>query len=158
MILLPNSGSFVVRRWAGAIVTYGNQIGLHMAWSFFSPNPWNMTYVKYQVQFRDQGAKELRDAITHFVPPGKIEAISTASQRRQFLTNRILALDPDRLENILIRWICKSHSGSTHVDFARYSLQQPTLDQALESSAGSFRGLFVEQKDFERLFSCNAKT
>lgn len=152
--MLPNSSSFFVRRWAAAIVSYGNQIGLHMAWNFYSPDPAHMMYFKYQVLFLDDYGVELGGAVENFVPPEITKIAMNSSQRRQLYSMRYFVLANDRIEDLLVPWVCRNHPGSSHVLVSHFFIQQPNLDKALSAPLDSFRGLFVEQKNYARKFSC----
>ena len=126
MVIMPNANSFASRQFRDVVYPYSNVMGLTVGWSFFSPDPAHVLYLRYVVYFKDQD----RESIEGYFPKEKNKAATDVRGKRDWTVMRFMLLDHKRLGVLMAPWICRQNPGAESV-YLEYVMETvPPMDEA----------------------------
>lgn len=129
ILVMPNANSFLGRQLSEWFYPYGNAVGLNVGWSFFSPDPANVLYLRYVVYFQNAD----KEAYEGFFPREKNRPASTVQGKRDLAVLRFMLLDHKRLGVLMGPWLCRQHKGAESV-YMEYMMETvPPIDLAQTS-------------------------
>lgn len=126
MIVLPNGMSFFARKVQPYVFSYANSVGLNVGWSFFSPDPANVLYLRYVVYFKDPDKESVED----FFPKEKNKAATSIRGKRDWTVMRFMLLDHKRLGVLMAPWICRQYKDAENVNLEYVMETVPPIDEA----------------------------
>lgn len=128
MIVMPNAFSFLGRQLP-LIYPYANAMGLNVGWSFFSPDPAHVLYLRYVVYFQDSD----KESVEGFFPKEKNHSATDIRGKRDWTVMRFMLLDHKRLGVLMGPWICRQYPGAENV-YMEYVMETvPPIDAAQTS-------------------------
>ncbi len=153
VVVLSNGGSYLGRSWQSYLLPYANNLGLNATWSFFAPDPAHTMYFEYVIEYADG-----RESSRGFFPPERQAFVNDTSARRLLYAMRYLILDPQKMDILLIPWLCRSHPDADRV-FIKHLIQKiPSLDLAVLRMGESVESLREEIKTTQSESSCQRGT
>lgn len=157
VIIMSNGGSFMGRLFQRAVTPYANATGFNASWNFFSPDPAHTMYLRYQVYFNNENGEELKEPLEAFFPALKNLGTFDPTQRRELYMMHYLILNPERLEKMLVPYICKTNpeASSIRIDFVVESIAP--LDQAAILKQESMAELSKHQDYLKKEFPCHVE-
>lgn len=144
IILMPNAGSFLGRRYVKYVAPYANVVGLNSSWNFFSPDPVQTFYIKYFVEFFDSEGDTIKDPIVGFFPQEGNQGVMDINRRRELYVMRFMVIAPNRLQALFAPWLCRQYPEATAVHIEQVIETVAALDEALTMSHSSLKDLSKE--------------
>ncbi len=114
ILLLPNYGSFLGRRYLQPFAMWGNLLVLNTSWNFFSPDPAHIMYFRYHLNFEDG-----REVQGLFPSEGEVPT-ADLRRRRDLYLMRFLAIQPSRIDRYLAPWLCRLEPGVRDLSLTHY--------------------------------------
>ncbi len=130
ILLMPNSGSILGRRWGNLIAPYANSIGMNATWEFFSPDPPQPFYFNYSVYFETEDGEEKRPPVEGFFPEWRTERTLHPNKIRLKNTVRFFALTRTSVEQTFIGYLCRRYPEANRVKVRQVLEMVPPLEQA----------------------------
>jgi hypothetical protein len=155
IIIMPNGGSYLVRRFGSYLLPYANTLNLNTPWNFFSPDPAHIMYFKYTVYFRDDFLNDIKDPIEGYFPAGKEQGAYSASERRELYAMRYMIIDPKRVEKFLGPWLCSQNPGASGIKLEHIVDTIPPLDRAVSQKSTEVKDMGEEIEIINRDFDCH---
>ncbi len=129
-------------------------MGINYNWSFFSPSPPSALYFRYDVAYETESGDELKP-MESFVFPDESKISSFDNGKRRFSTaQRFFNLQRDALRELFIPWVCKNHSGASHVYVSTETVDLLTIETAQLNSESPLSELYQKHKTEAQRFSC----
>lgn len=153
LLVLPNGASYLARNIPGVFVDYANQLGMNTSWNFYSPDPAHPMYYQYTIYFD----VEDKEPFVDFIPPQKEQIVTNSSDRRMLYAMRYLALDSNRLEGVLLPYLCRKFSNSSRIVIQHHVLLLPNLEKAQVNRTRPLKELIVTNTSTSRDYQCEAQ-
>ena len=131
MIVLGNGSSFLGRYFEPIFNQVANTVGLNTTWNFFSPDPAHTMYLKYFVFFEDDYGKTVKEPVEAFYPDEKDQADFSLNKKRDSYAMRFIVVDPLRVQNLFVPWVCHKHPGASKVQVELIVNRIPSLDKVV---------------------------
>lgn len=155
MIVMGNGHSFLGRYLSFFYTPVANAIGLNTTWNFFSPDPAQTMYFRYDVIYEDAYGNPSRDAIEGFYPESKDQGGDfRLDKRRNAYALRWLVLDPDRIKKFFIPWKCRENPGATKIQVELIVNHIPSIDERLTLKNESFEDLVRPEEVSRVTYEC----
>lgn len=156
MVVMGNGSSFLGRYLGKYYFHIANVVGVNTTWNFFSPDPAHIMYFRYVIHFEDEYGNPLQEAKELYYPEQKDGSNFAMNVRRQNYMMRFMAIDPQRVGNYFIPWICKQYPKATRVQFGLIVHHIPNLDKALTLKDTPFSDLLTNEEINQNVYSCKA--
>jgi hypothetical protein len=128
ILVLPNPESVIYRSLEKVLVPYGNFLGLHTTWRFFSPNP-QMRFLEYEaLGFNDQG--DISYSYRARFPEKGKDVISRESFNRMMNFAMIVSGRPDLQRSILKPVLCARNSKAETIYLYNLGHQIENIERA----------------------------
>lgn len=140
IFILPMSRGLIIRETGHYFIGYANLLGLNTAWQFFSPGPSPIFYLEYTFSYaQDDDALESEPRLL----PERREGFGVSDYyNRQLYAMRFLSLDPVKLENYLVPWLCRKDPKAQMVTVRQIFEQIQSVEKfRLEETADSFKDM-----------------
>jgi hypothetical protein len=151
---MPNSGSYLGRRYDRILLPYANALNLNTPWNFFSPDPAHTMYFRYNIYFKNDRWEDIKDPIEGYFPAGKEYGPYSTSERRELYAMRYMILDPRRVDKFLGPWLCKQYEGATNIKLEHIVDTIPPLDRAVYDRKIEVREMGEKYNLINRDYSC----
>jgi hypothetical protein len=129
--LFPNTQSLLSRQLDTYLLPYANLFNMNTPWQFFSPTPGPKMYIEYEVsntQTSDLGTTQI-ESKKYYWPPQE-HKFDFESFRRRLYSARFMAVDPERLKEVFIPWICRQHPDAMMVSLEVIMAPIPNVEKA----------------------------
>lgn len=156
ILILPNGGSYLGRRFENWLTPYANIFGINNTWNLFSPDPAHPMYFRYRVFFRNEWLEDLEPPIEGFFPHDRDQRAPSLSEQRELYAMRFLIIDPRRVETILGPWLCRQYPGASAVKLEHIINSLPPLDRAAQGSE-DLSDMKEKIEFVNRDFNCHGK-
>jgi hypothetical protein len=130
IVLMPNSGSILGRRWGDLIAPYANTLGMNATWEFFSPDPPQAFYFDYSVYFETEDGEEKRAPVEGFFPEWRTERTLHPNKIRLKNAVRFFALTRTSVEQAFIGYLCRQYPEANRVRVRQVTELVPPLEKA----------------------------
>ena len=130
IVLMPNSGSILGRRWGNLIAPYANIVGMNATWEFFSPDPPHPFYFDYSVYFETEDGDEKRPPIDGYFPEWRTEQTLHPNKIRLKNAVRFFALTRTSVEQAFIGYLCRQYPDANRVKVRQVTEVVPPLEKA----------------------------
>ncbi len=144
MVVMPNAGSFLGRKYGHYIAPYANIVGLNASWNFFSPDPAQTIYLKYFIEFLNSDGDSVQDPIVGYFPQEKNKAVMDVNRRRELYVMRFMIIGPNRLQNLFGPWLCRQYPNATSVHIEQMAETVASLDEVLSKHNSTVKELSRE--------------
>lgn len=134
MLVMPNVGSFLGRKYGIYLAPYANQVGLNASWNFFSPDPAQTLYIKYFVEFLNADGEMIKDPVVGYFPQEKNQGVMDITRRRELYVMRFMLIGPNRLQALFGPWLCRQNPEATSVHIEQVVETVAPLDEVLMHS------------------------
>jgi hypothetical protein len=156
MLVMGNGHSFLGRYLSGFYIPVANSIGLNTTWNFFSPDPANVMYFRYDVIFEDDYGQATQETFEDYFPKGKDEGTDFRLDRRRFAyAMRWLALDPERIRQFFVPMICKEHPKAKKVQIEFIVKPIPPLEKVLALKDENYEDLVQTEELARYVHDCD---
>lgn len=157
--ILPMGSGLVIRELGRYFVGYANIFALNTTWQFFSPGPSPIFYLEYTYSYPAAGDDE--DAWETQSEPMLLPERRTGFGISDFYSRRLysmrfLSLNSDRMENLLVPWICRQDPKASSVSVRQMFGEIQNVERHRgQFGAESFADM-ADQRNSERLnFNCH---
>lgn len=130
IVLMPNAGSILGRRWGHYIAPYANTLGMNATWEFFSPDPPQPFYFDYSVYFETEEGDEKREPIDGYFPDWRTERTLHPNKIRLKNAVRFFALTRASVEQAFIGYLCRKYPEANRVRVRQMLELVPPLEKA----------------------------
>jgi hypothetical protein len=154
MLVMPNSGSYLGRRFESILLPYANSLNLNTPWNFFSPEPAHTMYFRYTIYFKNDLLEDVKEPLEGYFPAGKEYASHSPSERRELYAMRYMILDPRRVEKFLGPWLCLQNEGATRLKLEHIVDTIPPLDRAAYDKNVEVKDMGEKIELINRDFDC----
>lgn len=154
MIVMGNGSSFLGRYLGQYYFPVANTTGVNTTWNFFSPDPAHIMYVHYIVHFEDDYGNPTKDPKEYFYPEQKDGSNFAMNVRRHNYMMRFMVIDPIRVAQFFVPWVCKQNPGSTKVQFALILHRIPSLDKVITLKDTPYSDLLTTEELNQNVYSC----
>lgn len=155
LVVMPNAGSFLGRKFGAWLGPYANVVGLNASWNFFSPDPAHTMYIKYYVEFLNADGEEVKEPITGYFPQEKNQGVMDITRRRELYVMRFMMIGANRLQALFAPWLCRQYPGATSVHIEQVIETVAPLDEVLTVSDQSVADLSREIQYANFDFRCD---
>lgn len=132
MLVMGNGHSFLGYYLSGYFIPVANSIGLNTTWNFFSPDPANTMYFRYDVIFEDDYGQVTADSVEEFYPVSReLGGDFRLDQRRFSYAMRWLAVDSDRIRQFFVPKICREHPKAKKIQVQLILKAIPPLEKVI---------------------------
>lgn len=132
ILLFPNTQSLLSRKLDRFLLPYANTLNMNTPWQFFSPFPGPKFYIEYEVsstQTSESGEIQV-EGKRYFYPPESHTEPDWDNFRRRLYSARFVAMDPNRLKEVFIPWVCRQHPDATMVSAEVIMAPVPNIEKA----------------------------
>lgn len=160
--ILPMGSGLVVRELGRYFVGYANLFALNTTWQFFSPGPSPIFYLEYTYSYPpavdDEEAWETLSE-PMLLPERRVGFGISDFYSRRLYSMRFLSLNSDRMERLLVPWLCKQDPRATSVSVRQMFGEIQNVERHRgQFGADSFADM-AEKRKSERLnFRCEYET
>lgn len=156
MLVMGNGHSFLGRYLSAIYIPVANSIGLNTTWNFFSPDPANVMYFRYDVIFEDEYGHTTEDTFEDYFPKSKDEGRDfRLDRRRSAYAMRWLALDPERIRQFFIPKICKEHPKARKIQVELIVKPIPPLEKIMALQNENYEDLVKAEQLSQNTYECN---
>lgn len=147
MMVLPNAGSILERRYGFLFYPYANTILLNTSWQFFSPNPSSSRYLQYELVIDSAEA----DYKTYFWPPESSDGLFFENYNRRVYHSLLTTFTPDLTQRFLIDYLCRKHAQAQSIVLYQMNRVLPSIERAEVDQLSGFEPMRseVETPSFE---------
>lgn len=131
-----------------------NSIGLNTTWNFFSPDPAHTMFFKYYVHFEDEYGNPTKEPLDLMYPAEGEKIDFRIHKRRQSYIMRYLVIDPEKMQQFFIPWICKQHPGATKIQTELVINRIPNLDKVITLPSSNYYDLVTTEEMGQNVYSC----
>jgi hypothetical protein len=131
LVVMPNAGSFLGRKFGTWLSPYANVVGLNASWNFFSPDPAHTMYIKYYVEFLNSEGENLQEPVIGYFPAEKNQGVMDINRRRELYVMRFMLIGPNRLQALFAPWLCRKYKGASSVHIEEVIETVAPLDEVL---------------------------
>mgnify|MGYP000364266901 CR=1 FL=1 len=146
ILLLPNYGSFLGRRYLQPMAEWGNFLMLNSSWNFFSPDPAHIMYFRYELNFENGTSR------AGLFPAEGEQPTANMSRRRDLYLMRFLVLDMSRIEHYLAPWLCRLEPNVRDVSLTHTVKLITPLEKYLVNAGSATVG---EMQTYESNYLCH---
>lgn len=155
MLVMGNGHSFLGRYLGDFYLPVASSMGLNTTWNFFSPDPANAMYFRYDVIFEDDYGQTTQDTFEDYFPKGKDEGTDFRMDRRRYAyAMRWLALDPNRIYQFFVPMICKKHLGAKKIQVDLIVKPIPPLEKVLTLKDENYEDLVQTEELGRYIYEC----
>lgn len=154
MVVMGNGSSFLGRYLGFLYIPVANTIGTNTTWNFFSPDPAHVMYYQVTLFFEDEYGNSVKEPQQIFFPEQKDGSDFRMHIRRQNYMTRFMAIEPSRVQNYFIPWICKNHPGASRVYTSMILNIIPPLDKVIALKETPYEELLQTQEINPMTFNC----
>jgi hypothetical protein len=155
MIVMGNGHSFLGRYLSSLFIPVANSIGLNTTWNFFSPDPANTMYFRYDVIFEDEYGNTTGDSVEEFFPRSKDQGGDfRLDLRRYSYAMRWLAVDMDRVRLFFIPLVCREHPKAKKVQIELIVKPIPALEKVMTLKNEEFESLLNDEEIGRSTYDC----
>lgn len=154
MIVMGNGSSFLGRYLGQYYFAVANTVGVNTTWNFFSPDPAHIMYIHYIIHFDDEYGNPTQESKEYFYPEQKDGSDFSMNVRRHNYMMRFIAIDPNRVAQFFIPWVCKRNPGATKVQFGLILNRIPSLDKVITLKDTPYNELLVTEELNQNVFNC----
>ena len=160
IILMPNFVSTYGRIVGQPFLVYASTFGITMPWMFFSPDPSVILYFEYELEVSDYGEplteSEQKTYQWPIEPPDRFYRLDYL---RSIYHSRSSTSSPERLEKLLIPFLCKKHPEAKRISVRSVIKTHPLLEQAeIEPTSETVKFLRTRKELPATAFSCNPES
>jgi hypothetical protein len=130
IVLMPNAGSILGRRWGHWVAPYANTLGMNATWEFFSPDPPQPFYFDYSVYFEDEQGEEKQVPVDGYFPEWRTERTLHPNKIRLKNAVRFFALTRKSVEQAFIGYLCRLYPEANRVKVRQVVEVVPNLEKA----------------------------
>ncbi len=155
MLVMGNGQSFLGRSISGIYTPVANLIGLNTTWNFFSPDPANTMYFRYDIIFEDEYGRSTGETIEEFFPKSKDEGGDFRLDQRRFsYAMRWLAIDPERIRLFFVPMICREHPKAKKIQLEFIVKRIPPLEKIMTLRNENYEDLIQSEEVGRNLYDC----
>ncbi len=132
ILLFPNTQSLLSRKLDRFLLPYANSLNMNTPWQFFSPFPGPKFYIEYEVsntQTSENGDLQV-EGKKYFYPSQDQRDPDWDNFRRRLYSARFVSVDPQRLKDVFIPWVCRQHPGAMMVSAEVIMAPVPNIEKA----------------------------
>lgn len=154
MIVMGNGSSFLGRYLGQYYFAVANTVGVNTTWNFFSPDPAHIMYIHYIIHFEDEFGNPSKEPQELFYPEQKDGSDFSMNVRRHNYMMRFVAIDPVRVSQFFVPWICKKNPGATKIQYELILNRIPSLDKVITLKETPYHDLITTEELNQNVFSC----
>lgn len=140
ILVLPMSRGVVIRETGHYFTGYANLLGLNTAWQFFSPGPSPIFYLEYTFSYPH--GDDVIDSEPRLLPEKREGFGLSDHYSRRLYSMRFLSLDPVKLENYLVPWLCGKDPKAESVTVRQMFGQIQSVEKfRIEDDVESFKDM-----------------
>lgn len=155
MLIMGNGQSFLGRYLSPIYTPVANLIGLNTTWNFFSPDPANIMYFRYDVIFEDEFGQATAETIEEYFPKSKDEGHDfRLDERRSSYAMRWLAMDQERIRQFFIPMVCRDHPKARKVQLEFIVKRIPPLEKVMTLQNENYEDLIQAEEVGRNMYDC----
>ncbi len=155
MMVMGNGHSFLGRYLSGLYIPIANSIGLNTTWNFFSPDPANTMYFRYDVIFEDDYGNVTSQTIEDFFPKSKDQGGDFRLDERRFsYAMRWLAVDPERIRMFFVPMLCRDNPGAKKIQVQLMVKPIPPLEKVITLQDENYDDLVHTEEVGRSVYEC----
>ena len=106
----------------------------------------------------DEYGNSTQDSKEYFYPEQKDGSDFSMNVRRHNYMMRFIAIDPNRVNQFFVPWVCKQNPGATKVQFGLILTRIPSLDKVITLKGTPYDDLLVTEELNPNVFNCPSKS
>jgi hypothetical protein len=108
IMILPMGSGLLIRELGRYFISYANIFDLNTSWVFFSPGPSPIFYLEYRYTYPSEDDDDsLIESEAMLLPEKRVGFGISDFYNRRLYSMRFLSLDPQKMERLLVPWLCR---------------------------------------------------
>lgn len=159
MVVMGNGHSFLGRYLAPFYTPVANSVGLNTTWNFFSPDPAQTMYLRYNIIFDDSYGNSEQESIEEFYPESRDEGGDFRLDHRRFTyALRWMLIDPERISRFFIPWKCRENPKATKIQVELVVNRIPLIETLITFKNENYENLLRTEELNRMTYDCPAKS
>lgn len=154
ILIMPNPGSLLGRKFSRYLTDYSNTLGLNTTWQFFSPGPAPVFYLEYEVETADTGNEEPK---SFQFPERRRASYYDELYNRTLYAMRFFVLSPpETFGKYFVPWLCRKYPDAQTLSIR--TVGEPVVNIERATGDESFEELSEKMPLKERKrYSCRGE-